>query len=133
MLYYNRIAISEGIDLAKSNNSKEWMICNYCFFNRGFESQDYVCNGCHDLSMLCLNISDITIITIKNVNYRCIIHSISKSEATNLLGNSVLEDRGTYKKIFILNFILFKMIVLFFCFFCLVYIKWLILWTCISL
>ena len=94
MLYYDRIDISEGIDLAKNNNIKEWMICNYWFFNYGFEFQDSVCNGCHDLIMLCLTISDITIITIKNVDYRCIIHNISKSEAINLLKNSILEDRG---------------------------------------
>ena len=44
--------------------------------------------------MLSFNISDIAIITIKNVDYRCIIHKISKSEAISLLENSVLEDRG---------------------------------------
>ena len=44
--------------------------------------------------MLCLNISDIAIITVKNVDYRCIIYNISKSEAINLLENSVLKDRG---------------------------------------
>ena len=63
-------------------------------FNHRFEFQDYVCNGCHDLAMLCLNIGDITIITVKNVYYPCIIHNISKSEAINLLKNSVLKDRG---------------------------------------
>ena len=64
------------------------------FFNHGCKFQDSVCNGCHDLTMLSVNISDISIITVKNVNYRCIIHNISKSEATNLLKNSVLEDLG---------------------------------------
>ena len=94
MLYYDRIDISKGIDLAKSNNSKECMICHYWLFNHGFRFQDYVCNCCYDLSMLTINISDIAIITFKNVYYRCIIHNISKSEAINLLKNSVLEDRG---------------------------------------
>ena len=42
--------------------------------------------------MTCLNISDITI--IKNVDYRCIIHNISKSEAINLLESAVLEKHG---------------------------------------
>ena len=65
MLYYDRINISEGIDLAKSNNSKEWTLCHYWFFNHGFEFQDSVCNGCHDLAMLKVNISDIAIITVK--------------------------------------------------------------------
>ena len=59
--------------------------------------------------MLSVNISDIDIITIKNVEYRCIIYNISKSEAINLLKNSVLEKRGVgiYKNI-VLNFSLFK-------------------------
>ena len=99
MLYYNRINTNEGIDLAKSNNSKECMICLYWFFNHGFEFQDYVYNGCHDLTMLCLNISDITILTVKNVDYSCIIHNISKSESANLSKNFVLEDRVYILKI----------------------------------
>ena len=47
--------------------------------------------------MLCLNITDIVIITVKNVDYHCIMYNISKSEAINLLENSVLEDRGYIK------------------------------------
>ena len=33
MLYYDKVDIGEGIDLAKSNSIKECMICHYCFFN----------------------------------------------------------------------------------------------------
>ena len=33
--------------------------------DQGFKFQDYVCNGCQDLSMLYLNTSDIAIITVK--------------------------------------------------------------------
>ena len=43
--------------------------------------------------MFTVNLSDIVIITIENVDYRCIIPKISKFEAINLLKNSVLEDR----------------------------------------
>ena len=67
MLYYDRTDISGGIDLTKSNNSKERMICHYWFFNHGFEFQDSLCNNCHDLTMLSVNISDTVIIAIKNV------------------------------------------------------------------
>ena len=69
MLYHDRIDIyiyiNEGIDLAKSNKSKKCMICHYWFSNHEFKFQDYVCNGCHDLAMLSVNISDIAIITEK--------------------------------------------------------------------
>ena len=70
------------------------MICHYCFFNNGFDFQDYVCNSYHDLTMLSVNIRDIAIIVIKNVDYGCIIHNTSRSEAINLLENSALKDRG---------------------------------------
>ena len=73
------------------------MICHYWFFNHGFKFQDYVCNGCHDLTMVCLNLSDITIITVKNIDYRYIIHDISKSEVIILLEIAVLENVGIYK------------------------------------
>ena len=85
MLHYNKIYISEGIDPTKSNRSNECMVCHYWFFYHGLKFQDSVCNGFHDLIILCLNISDILIITVKNVDYLCIIHNISKSEASNLL------------------------------------------------
>ena len=86
MLYYERIDMSEGIGLTKSNNSKECLICYYWFFNHGFKFQDSVCNGYHYLSMLCLNVSDIIIITVKNVDYRL--------ELINFLKNYVLEKHG---------------------------------------
>ena len=54
------------------------MICRYWFFNHGFEFQDYVCNGCHDLTMFIVSISDIANITLKNVDYRCIIHNMKE-------------------------------------------------------
>ena len=44
--------------------------------------------------MLYLNTYDIVIITVKGVDYRSIIHEISKSEVIQFLENSVLEDRG---------------------------------------
>ena len=51
MLYYDTIDTSEGIDSTKSNRSKEHMIFHYWLFNHGFEFQDSVCNGCHDLNV----------------------------------------------------------------------------------
>ena len=70
------------------------MICHYWCFNHGFKFQDSVCNGCEYLTMLNVNISKIAIITVKNVDYRCIIKNLSKSEAINLLENSALENCG---------------------------------------
>ena len=49
------------------------MIYHYFFINHAFKFQDYTCNDCHDLTMLSVNMSNIAIITIKNVDYRCMI------------------------------------------------------------
>ena len=48
-MYYDRTGLGEGIDVAKSNDSKECIIFHYWIFNHGFEFQDSVCNGCHDM------------------------------------------------------------------------------------
>ena len=58
--------------------------------------------------MLSVNIRDIAIITVKNVDYHCIIQNISKSDAINLLKNSVFENRGYIYKNIVLNFGIFK-------------------------
>ena len=71
---------------------KAWFV-TIGFLIMGFKFQDSVCNVYHDLAVLCLNISNIDIITVKGVAYRYIILSISKSEAVHLLKKSVLEDR----------------------------------------
>ena len=50
MLEYDRIDIPEGIDVNKTNLSKEWDICHYWYFkDTGFKYENYLCNGCHDL------------------------------------------------------------------------------------
>ena len=98
MLYYERNNIGKETDPTKSNKSKECMIWHYWFLNYAFKRQNSVCNGCHDLTMLSFNVSDITIITVKNTDYRCIIHN-SKSGAINLLESAVLQKRGCILKI----------------------------------
>ena len=66
----------------------------YWFFNHELKFQDSLCNGCHDLTILCLNISNIAIITVTNFDCRCIIYKISRSEANNFLKISFLENHG---------------------------------------
>ena len=47
---YNRIDISEGIDVNKTSLSKECDICHYWHFKDiSFKYEKYLCNGCHDL------------------------------------------------------------------------------------
>ena len=56
MLQYERIDITEGIDLNKSDKPKECMICHYWYFKDiGYKCELYVCNGCHNLLMVVCN------------------------------------------------------------------------------
>ena len=53
MLYFDRIDVSEGIDVNKTSASNECDIPQYSYFsNKSSKFQPNVCSRCHDL--LCL-------------------------------------------------------------------------------
>ena len=101
MLYFDRIDVSEGIDVNKTSASKECDICHYWYFlNYSFKFQPNVCNRCHDLLMMSMNITNIAILNIKGSDYQCIISLISKNEAINLMQNADLTEKsGTFSRI----------------------------------
>ena len=95
MIYYDRIDVSEGIDVNKTSASKEYDICHYLYFlNNSFKLQPNVCNKYQDLLMLSVNLSDSAILNIKVSNYHCFISLISKNEAINLLQNADLTEKS---------------------------------------
>ena len=95
MLYYDRIDVSEGIDINKTSASKECDVCHHWYFlNYSFKFQPNVCNRCHNLLMMSINLSNIAILNIKGSDYRCIISLISKNEATKLLQNADLTEKS---------------------------------------
>ena len=66
MLEYDRIDISEGIDVNKTNLSKECDICHYWYFKDiGFEYEPYLCNGCHDLMQNAMSFNNIAIVYVR--------------------------------------------------------------------
>ena len=100
MLCYDRIDVSEEIDVNQTSQSKECDISHYFFiffyfFNRGFKFQINICNRCHDLLIMSLmNLSDIVILNIKGSDYCCIINGIRKSETINLMQNTDLTKKS---------------------------------------
>ena len=71
MLEYDKIDISKGIDINKTNASKECNICHYCFFlNKNFKYEPYLCNGYHDLMQNSINFNDIAAVSIEISDYR---------------------------------------------------------------
>ena len=70
MLYFDRIYVSEGVDVNKTSASKECDICHYWYFlNHTFKFQPNDCNSCHDLLMMSINLRYITILNIKGSDY----------------------------------------------------------------
>ena len=66
MLYSDRIDVSEGTDVNKTSASKECDISySWYFLDKGFKFQPNVCNRCHDLLMMSMNLSDIAILNIQ--------------------------------------------------------------------
>ena len=97
MLQYERINVSEGIDIDKSNKSKETMLCHYWYFKDiGFKFQPYACNRCHDLSMMIYDLDDFMVLNIRGVNYKCFVCNMSKNTAIKLLNNSQLDDKVAF-------------------------------------
>ena len=64
MFYFDRIDVSEGVDV---NKISEWKECNNC---------KYVCNRCHDLLMMVLSLSNVAILNIKNADYCSIVITV---------------------------------------------------------
>ena len=104
MLEYDRIDISEGIDINKTNASKECKICHYWYFKDiGFKYEPYLCNGCHDLMQKAVNFNDVAIVSVKGSYYRIHFWYISKDDAMNIMKNSNLNEKsGLLKRIFII-------------------------------
>ena len=88
MLYYDRIDLTEGIDVNMTSESKECDICRYWYFlNKGFKFQPYVCNDV-------MNLRAIAILKIKRADYRCIISGIIKTKAINFMQNIDLSEES---------------------------------------
>ena len=94
MLQYQKIDVSEGIDVNKTSAWKECELCHYWFFKDvGFKFEEHVCNKCHDLWTMAYSLKNIVILSAKGATFRCLLMGISKNEALKKLNNSVAYDR----------------------------------------
>ena len=102
MLEYERIDISEEIDVNKTNLSKECDICHYWYFRDfGFKFEPYLCNGCHDLKQKAMSFNNIAIAYVKGNGYRIHFCYMSKDNAINIMnGSNLVDKRVFYKKMF---------------------------------
>ena len=106
MLEYERIVISEGIDVNKTNLSKECDICHYWYFKDiSFKYEPYLCNGCHDLMQKAMGFNNIAIVYIKGSAYRIHFWCMNKDDAINIMNGSHLVHK---KRVFLNFFIIYK-------------------------
>ena len=90
MQQYDKIDVSEGIDVNKTSASKECELCHCWFFEDvGFKFEEYVCHRCHDLLTVAYSLKNIAILS----TFRCLLMGISKYGALKRLNNSVTYDR----------------------------------------
>ena len=95
MLQYEKIDISEGININKTSALKECELCHYWFFKDvGFKFEEHVCNECHDLLTMVYSLKNIAMLSAKGATFRSLLTGISKTEALKKLNNSVTYDGG---------------------------------------
>ena len=92
MLEYDRIDLSEGIDVNKcEDTSKKCSLCLYYYFvKKNFNYQRYLCDGFHDMSIKALSMQHLTIIYYGGHVYRVNYMFMSKNDAFNLKKNSTI-------------------------------------------
>ena len=94
MLEYDRINISEDIDVNKTNSSKECDICHYWYFKDiGFKYEKYLCNGCHDLMQKAISFNNVATVHVEENVYRINVWYMSKDDAINIMNGSNLVDK----------------------------------------
>ena len=94
MIEYDRIDISEGTDINKTNVSKECKICHYWYFKDiGFKYELYICNGCHGLMQQAISFNDVAIVYVKGSACRIRFCNMSKDDAISIMNNSNLVDK----------------------------------------
>ena len=94
MLEYDKIDISEGIDVNKTNLQTKCDICHYWYFkNIGFKHEPYLCSGCHDLIQKAMSFINIAIVYVKRNAYRIHFWYMSKDNAINMMNGSNLADK----------------------------------------
>ena len=101
LLEYDRIDVSEGIDINKTNAWKECNICHYWYFlNEGFKYDQYLCNGCHYLIQKPMSFNDVVIAFVKGSDFWIHFWCMSKDDVISIMKTSDLNEKGGLQWIF---------------------------------
>ena len=83
MLKYDKIDITEGIDLDKTNKSRVFMYWYY--LNKNFSYGPCTCDGCYNIVQMSADFKNIAIIHVKKSAYRAYFKDISKHKAKKIM------------------------------------------------
>ena len=73
MLWYEKIDVSQGIDVNKT-------LSLLVFKDVGFKFEEHVCNKCHDLLTMAYSLKNIATLSAKGTTFRCLLMGISKKK-----------------------------------------------------
>ena len=92
MLEYDRIDISEGIDINKcEETSRECSLFKfYYFLDKNLKYGPYLCDGCYNMFMKTVSMQNLTIINHNGNYYHVIFAFMTKKDASNLIKNAVI-------------------------------------------
>ena len=94
MLEYDRIDISEGVDINKASLSRQCDICHCWYFkNISFKYEPYLCNVCHDLMQKVMGFNNVAVAYVKGSAYRINFWYTRKNDAINIMNGSNLVDK----------------------------------------
>ena len=84
MLKYDKIDITEGIDLNKTNKSKECMFCHYWYYlNKNFTYGPFTCDGCYNIIQRSTDFKNIAIIHVRKKYTKFIVKILVKIKQKN--------------------------------------------------
>ena len=91
---YDKIDIPEGIDINKTNESKECKFCHYWYFlNKNFSYGPYLCDCCYNIVQTSTDFKNIAIVHIKKTSCKIYFQHMSKHEAKKLMKKFNLIDK----------------------------------------
>ena len=95
MFKYDKIDITEGIDLGKTNKSRECMFCHYWYYlnYKNFSYGPFTCDDCYNIVQRSTDFKNIAIIHVKKSAYRVYFKNISKHKAKKIMSKFNLVRR----------------------------------------
>ena len=94
MLEYDRVDVSDGIDVNKTILTKECELCHYWFFKDvGFKYEKCLCNGSHYLMEKAISFNDVAIVYVIGNACKIYFWHMSKDDAIDIMNGSNLVDK----------------------------------------